>query len=213
MIDRAKKIAAKFYATATGRRPVREWLLSLSKEDRRVIGHGIQKVEFGWPITMPYCRPLGRGLWEVRSSLSGSRIARVIFCIKDGAMVLLHGFEKTTQKTLARHRPCDHTQTGDRRMKKRKRGYVDHSETFDEFLAKDGLLAETEESAIKEIIADQIKLAMDKKGLSKTAMAARMKTSRRQLDRLLDPANPSVTLATLRRAASAVGRNLRVELE
>ena len=84
---------------------------------------------------------------------------------------------------------------------------------FDEFLAKDGLLAETEDAAIKEIIADQIKVAMDKKGLSKTAMAARMKTSRRQLDRLLDPDNPSVTLATLRRAASAVGRNLRVELE
>jgi predicted DNA-binding protein (UPF0251 family) len=98
-------------------------------------------------------------------------------------------------------------------MKKRKRGYVDQSETFDEFLAKDGLLAETEETAIKEIIADQIKLAMDKKGLSKTAMAARMKTSRRQLDRLLDPSNGSVTLATLRRAANAVGRNLRVELE
>jgi len=54
---------------------------------------------------------------------------------------------------------------------------------------------------------------MHKQHLSKTAMAARMKTSRRQLDRLLDPNNPSVTLATLRRAASAVGRNLRVELE
>ncbi len=97
--------------------------------------------------------------------------------------------------------------------KKRKSGYVDRSETFDEFLAKDGILAETEDSAIKEIIADQIKVAMDKQGLSKTAMAARMKTSRRQLDRLLDPDNPSVTLATLRRAVSAVGRNLRVELE
>ena len=97
--------------------------------------------------------------------------------------------------------------------KQKKNGTVDRSESFDEFLARDGLLAETEESAIKEIIADQIKVAMDKKGLSKTAMAARMKTSRRQLDRLLDPDNPSVTLATLRRAASAVGRNLRVELE
>jgi len=97
--------------------------------------------------------------------------------------------------------------------KKRKKGYIDQSETFDEFLAKDGLLAETEESAIKEIIADQIRIAMDKQNLTKTAMAARMKTSRRQLDRLLDPANTSVTLATLRRAASAVGRNLRVELE
>jgi antitoxin HicB len=49
--------------------------------------------------------------------------------------------------------------------------------------------------------------------LTKTEMAARMKTSRRQLDRLLDPENPSVTLSTLRRAANAVGRNLRVELE
>ena len=96
---------------------------------------------------------------------------------------------------------------------RQKEGSIDRGESFDEFLAKDGLLAETEDAAIKEIVADQIKVAMDKKGLSKTAMAARMKTSRRQLDRLLDPANPSVTLATLRRAASAVGRNLRVELE
>ncbi len=100
-----------------------------------------------------------------------------------------------------------------KRIRKRKNGSIDRSESFDEFLAKDGLLAETEDAAIKEIIADQIKVAMDKNGLSKTAMAARMKTSRRQLDRLLDPENTSVTLATLRRAASAVGRNLRVDLE
>jgi antitoxin HicB len=100
-------------------------------------------------------------------------------------------------------------------MKKaaKKKGYIDRSETFDEFLDKDGLLAETEDAAIKRIIADQIKVAMDKQHLSKTAMAARMNTSRRQLDRLLDPNNPSVTLATLRRAASAVGRRLRVGLE
>jgi antitoxin HicB len=100
-------------------------------------------------------------------------------------------------------------------MKKaaRKKGYIDRSETFDEFLDKDGLLAETEDAAVKRIIADQIKVAMDKQHLSKTKMAARMKTSRRQLDRLLDPNNLSVTLATLRRAASAVGRRLRVGLE
>lgn len=96
---------------------------------------------------------------------------------------------------------------------KKKKGYIDRSETFDEFLAKDGLLGETEDAALKEIIADQIKVAMKSNGLTKTAMAARMNTSRRQLDRLLDPNNPSVTLTTLRRAASAVGRNLRVELE
>jgi antitoxin HicB len=100
-----------------------------------------------------------------------------------------------------------------KKVVKQRKGYIDRSETFDEFIDKDGLLSETKDAAIKDIIADQIKLAMHKQGLSKTAMAPRMKTSRRQLDRLLDPKNPSMTLATLRRAASAVGRNLRVELE
>jgi len=102
MIDRSKKIAARFYATASGRRAVREWLLALSKDDRRIIGRDVQKVEFGWPLGMPYCRALGRGLWEVRSDLSGGRIARVIFCIVASEMVLLHGFEKKTQKTPTR---------------------------------------------------------------------------------------------------------------
>jgi hypothetical protein len=96
---------------------------------------------------------------------------------------------------------------------KKKKGFIDRSETFDEFLEKEGLLGEAEDAALKEIIADQINVAMTQKGLTKTAMAARMKTSRRQLDRLLDPENSSATLATLRRAASAVGRKLRVGLE
>lgn len=99
MIDRSKKITGRFYASASGRRPVRDWLLDLDKDDRRIIGRDIQKVEFGWPIGMPYCRSLGQGLWEVRSDLSGGRIARVIFCITGGEMILLHGFVKKTQKT------------------------------------------------------------------------------------------------------------------
>jgi phage-related protein len=64
-----------------------------------VIGEDIKDVEFSWPIGMPLCRPLGRGLWEVRSDLRHGRIARVIFCIQEGRMVLLHGFIKKTQKT------------------------------------------------------------------------------------------------------------------
>ncbi len=99
------------------------------------------------------------------------------------------------------------------KKKRKSKGHIDRSETFDEFLARDGILAETEDAALKEIIANQIKVAMKAEGLTKTAMALRMNTSRRQLDRLLDAENPSVTLATLRRAATAVGRNLRVELE
>jgi antitoxin HicB len=85
-------------------------------------------------------------------------------------------------------------------------------ETFDEFLAQQGMLGTCEDRAIKEIIATQLTEAMKTKGITKTAMAERMKTSRRQLDRLLDPSTSSVTLDTLRRAANAVGRTLRVEL-
>ncbi len=96
--ERSKKVAARFFVPASGKLPVREWLLSLDPEDRREIGKDIQKVEFGWPIGMPYCRPLGRGLWEVRSDISSGRIARVLFCLKSGEMVLLHGFVKKTQK-------------------------------------------------------------------------------------------------------------------
>ena len=99
MPDRWKKITGRFYATPAGGRPVREWLLELSKADRRNIGQAIQKVEFGWPIGMPYCRSLGHGLWEARANLDGGRIARVIFWISGAEMILLHGFEKKTQKT------------------------------------------------------------------------------------------------------------------
>ena len=92
------------------------------------------------------------------------------------------------------------------------KGRVARDETFDEFLDEQGLLADAEELAIKELIAEQIKLAIAERGMTKTAIASRMHTSRRQLDRLLDPTNTSMTLATLRRAAQAVGRKLKVEL-
>lgn len=95
-------------------------------------------------------------------------------------------------------------------MTLRKKGKIGSS--FDAFLAEQGLLQECEEQAIKQILADQIKAAMDKDSLTKSAMAARMQTSRRALDRLLDPANTGVTLHTLQRAAVAVGRQLRLEL-
>ena len=94
-----KKIIAHFYKTLNGAEPVRNWLLRLSVEDRKIVGKDIQKVEFGWPIGMPYSRPLGRGLFEVRSDISDKRIARVIFIIQNDGMVLLHGFVKKSQKT------------------------------------------------------------------------------------------------------------------
>jgi phage-related protein len=99
MIDRTKKLPARFYISQTGRNPVREWILELSSNDRHTVGKDIQKVEFGWPIGRPHCAALGHGLWEIRSDLDSNRIARVIFCMGDGYMILLHGFIKKTQKT------------------------------------------------------------------------------------------------------------------
>ena len=75
---------------------------SLTPAERQVIGKDIQKVEFGWPLGLPVCRPLGDGLWEVRSDLPSRRTARVIFCIVAGQMILLHGFIKKTPQTPKR---------------------------------------------------------------------------------------------------------------
>ncbi|MCC5829045.1 MAG: type II toxin-antitoxin system RelE/ParE family toxin [Phycisphaeraceae bacterium] len=93
-----KRITVRFYRQPSGKEPVREWLLSLSRRDRLAIGTDIKTVEFGWPVGLPVCRPMGDGLWEVRSALD-QRIARVLFCIADDSMWLLHGFIKKQPRT------------------------------------------------------------------------------------------------------------------
>ena len=109
-MERPEKIlAVAFFATASDNEPVREWLRSLSREERRIIGEDIKTVQFGWPLGMPLVRKLDRGLWEVRSRLPG-KIARVLFTTNKDQMILLHGFIKKSQKTpkedleLARNR-------------------------------------------------------------------------------------------------------------
>ncbi len=97
-----KRLPARFYRSDTGREPVREWLKSLPAADRRIVGEDIKDVEFAWPLGLPLVKSLGRELWEVRSSLTQGRIARVIFCVFEGQMILLHGFIKKTQKTPPR---------------------------------------------------------------------------------------------------------------
>lgn len=94
-----KRIPARFYRTEGGAEPVRDWLRSLDKQDRFLIGTDIKTVEYGWPIGMPVCRPMGNGLYETRTRLRGNRTARVLFCIAEGEMVLLHGFLKKAQTT------------------------------------------------------------------------------------------------------------------
>jgi antitoxin HicB len=83
---------------------------------------------------------------------------------------------------------------------------------FDEFLREEGLIQEADAVAAKRVIAFQIAEAVKKSNITKTELALRMNTSRPVVDRLLDPSNPSVTLSTLGRAATAVGKSLKIEL-
>ncbi len=99
MEEPPRKVAIVFYRTKAGAEIVRDWLRNLSEEDRACIGQDLMRVQFHWPIGMPLCRSLGGGLWEVRTDLTGNRIARVFFCFTEGHLVALHGFIKKTQKT------------------------------------------------------------------------------------------------------------------
>jgi phage-related protein len=96
-----KRVPARFYRTEAGNEPVQEWLKQLEALDRKIVGADIKTVEYGWPLGMPTCRSMGKGLYEVRSNLPSSKIARVLFCIYEENMILLHGFIKKTQKTPA----------------------------------------------------------------------------------------------------------------
>jgi phage-related protein len=95
-----KRIPVIFYMTEAGSEPLRSWLKTLDAEDRRSIGEDIKTVEFGWPVGMPLCRPMGDGLHEIRTELSGNRISRIFFYLdRKQKMVLLHGILKKTRAT------------------------------------------------------------------------------------------------------------------
>lgn len=93
-------LLARFFKTDLGGEPVRDWLLSLAKDDCKTIGADIRTVQIGWPMGMPLVRKLDAGLWEIRSQISDG-IARVIFTMDGNTMILLHGFVKKSQKIPA----------------------------------------------------------------------------------------------------------------
>jgi phage-related protein len=101
MAESLKPIPVVFWRSATGREPVREWLNELSHEDKRTIGRDIAKVQYGWPVGLPLCRPLSAGLWEVRSSLPSRREARIFFGFHDRMLIAVHAMFKKTQKAPA----------------------------------------------------------------------------------------------------------------
>jgi phage-related protein len=88
-----------FYRTAAGSEPVREWLKGLPPAERQAIGKDLLRAQWRWPVGMPLCRPLGKGLWEVRTDLPSKRQARVLLCHYAGHLVALHGFIKKTRAT------------------------------------------------------------------------------------------------------------------
>lgn len=78
---------------------MREWLKALPETERQTIGMDLQRAQWRWPVGMPLCRPMGAGLWEIRTDLPTERIARVLLCVCRGHLVALHGFIKKTRAT------------------------------------------------------------------------------------------------------------------
>jgi antitoxin HicB len=186
---------------------VREWLKELSEAERQPIGKDRLRTQWRWPVGMPLCRPLGDGLWEIRTDLPTKRTARVLVCLYRERLVALHGFIKKTRATpdkdltLARQR-----REGADAMSKKHLG-----SGIDNFLKEEGIFEEAQAEAVKEVIAWQLAQAMKEKKISKARMAILLKTSRTQVDRLLDPKN-DITLSSLQRAAAMVGRRVSIQL-
>jgi phage-related protein len=94
-----RKIELVFFRNKAGGEPVREWLRGLGEAERRAIGTDLLRAQWRWPAGMPLCRPMGKGLFEVRTDLPSNRTARVLLCFYDGRLVALHGFIKKTRAT------------------------------------------------------------------------------------------------------------------
>ena len=94
-----RKISLIFFRALTGAEPVREWLKGLPEAERHAIGKDLMRAQWQWPVGMPLCRPLGNGLWEIRTDMPTKRTARVLLCYYLGHLVVLHGFIKKTRAT------------------------------------------------------------------------------------------------------------------
>jgi len=99
MAEPPRKVELVFFRNDGGGEPVREWLRGLSQEDRRAVGTDLLRAQWRWPVGMPLYRPMGKGLWEVRTDLPGNRTARVLICFYRDRLVALHGFIKKTRTT------------------------------------------------------------------------------------------------------------------
>lgn len=95
--DSRRFYSVTFYRAESGREPVRDWLKTVAPTIRKRIGRDLYTLQLGWPLGMPLARKLNPILWELRSQIPNG-IARIIFTEENGALVLLHGFIKKSQK-------------------------------------------------------------------------------------------------------------------
>jgi len=117
MIGRVRsRLGMRFYATARGREPVRDWLAELDPATLRAVSEDLQTVQIGWPLGMPLVRKLEPGLWEIRSSVP-TGIVRVLFTVVGAELVLLSAFAKKSQMM-----PKDELAVARKRMKDILRG-------------------------------------------------------------------------------------------
>ncbi len=216
MDELSRKTPLVFYRTETGNEVVRDWLRRLEQADRNAIGQDLMRLQFRWPVGMPLCRPLGDGLWEVRSNL-------LLHREPVGGPPRLHqeDAEDTCCRTGTRLQTNERVQEANKTVKDaekeggtmtKKPRSVKGFTTLDDFLESDGTRETFQAVAIKEVLAWQISEAMKTQGLSRRRLAERMGTSRSQIGRLLDPKDGNVTLVTLQKAAELLGRKVRLEL-
>jgi phage-related protein len=97
--QRPRKLPLIFYSLRPGHEPVRDWLKGLPEVERQEIGKDLLRAQWRWPVGMPLCRPLGDGLWEIRTGLPTNRTARMLLCVYQQHLVALHGFIKKTRTT------------------------------------------------------------------------------------------------------------------
>lgn len=188
----------------------------LASADKKAIGADIMAVEFGWPLGLPLCRPLQGGVHEVRTDLTNNRIARSVLRGRpatNGAVAWLH--KEDARDPAGRPCPGDQEQEETREgISMSHRAKFDHTgSSFDDFLEAEGIREEVEAAAaIKAVIAADLRRAMLKRKITKSALARQLATSRAHVDRLLDPHYTTVSLETISRAATFMGKRLHFSL-
>jgi predicted XRE-type DNA-binding protein len=205
--DAAQKTPLVFYRSGSGKEPVREWLKALDAADRLAVGQDLMRAQWRWPVGMPLCRaPGARSVGNQDGTDQQAHRTGVAMPGRGraGGAACLH--QEDTEDTRRRIGLGAQAPEGIDIMSKRH-----HGSSLDSFLKEEGSFEEAQALAIKEVVVWQLMDAMERGDMSKARLAALLKTSRSQVDRLLDPTR-DVTLSTLQRAAALVGRKVQIEL-